>query len=243
MADKLTKDELRELRREQWKQEAEKKSKEEKIKKYGIWFLITLVVLAIIFVFYKAVSAPSTPTSQLIQVPSVEKNDIQTGPKDAKATLIEYSDFQCPTCGLYYPFVKQLSQDYKGKVNFVYRMFPLENVHKNALASSQAGYAAQLQGKFAQMEDQLFTKQSEWSDLADPKQMFMEYAKQAGLDTAKFEADYDSDIVKNEVSRQRDSATSIGVQGTPTFFLNGKMLSNPQGYDDFKKLVDEALKN
>lgn len=241
MADKLTKDQLRELRREQWKQEAEKKSKDEKIKKYGIWSLIALVAIGVIFIFYKAVSAPSTPTSQLIQVPPVEASDIQTGPKNAKATLIEYSDFQCPTCGLYYPLVKQLTQAYKGRVNFVYRMFPLENVHKNAFVAGQAAYSAQLQGKFAQMEDQLFTKQSEWSDLPDPKQKFVEYAKQAGLDTAKFEADFDSDAVKKEVSRQRDGAISIGVQGTPTFFLNGKMLSNPQGYDDFKKLIDQAL--
>jgi protein-disulfide isomerase len=242
VANKLTKDEMREQRRAEWKQEAEKKSKEEKIKKYGIWSVVALIVIAVGFVFYKAATTTSTPTNDLIKAPAVETRDIQTGPKDAKATLIEYSDFQCPTCALYYPLVKQLTDEYKGRINFVYRIFPLENVHPNAFASAQAAYAAHLQGKFWEMEDLLFTNQTKWAELADPKQTFVGYANQLKLDTAKFEADYDSDATKKEVSRQRDSATSSLVQGTPTFFLNGQLIDNPQGYDAFKKLIDEALK-
>jgi protein-disulfide isomerase len=240
MAEKLTKDEKRALRRAEWEQEEGKKEKEEKIKKYGILSLVVLVALAVGFIFYKAAVSSPTPANQSVNIPEASSEDIQTGPKDAKATLVEYSDFQCPACAINYPLVKQLSEEYKGKLNIIYRFFPLESAHPNAKISAQAAYAAHLQGKFWEMESLLFTNQNAWAGLPDPKQTFVEYAKQAGLDTAKFEADLMSEETIKVVETQRDSALSIGIQSTPSFFLNGEMIS-PQGYEDFKALVENAL--
>ena len=136
-------------------------------------------------------------------------------------TLVEFSDFQCPACLAVQAPLKELLKKYEGKVQFVYRNFPLTTIHKNAMMAAYAAETASAEGKFWQMHDKLFEKQSEWSSLADPKDKFAEYAVGMGLDKDKFLVGLESQAVKNAVSVDVLAATRYRLTGTPTFFVNG----------------------
>src|SRR5690606_8652134 len=112
-------------------------------------------------------------------------------------------------------------------VTFVYRHFPLDAAHPNAREAAYAAEAAGKQGKFFEMHDVLFEKQSEWSPLPDPKETFIGYAEALKLDIEKFTTDMDSKEVQDKVQNDFLSGNEFNVQGTPTFFLNGKRIPNP----------------
>lgn len=135
--------------------------------------------------------------------------------------LVEFSDFQCPACLAVQSPLTQILKKYEGKVQFVYRYFPLVSIHKNAQLSAQAAEAASRQGKFWEMHDKLFATQSAWEGEADPRQMFYNYATGLGMDGAKFMADLDSQDVKDAVDADALAANKDNLQGTPTFFVNG----------------------
>lgn len=157
-----------------------------------------------------------------------------------KATLVEYSDFQCPACRMYYPVVKQLAGEFGDKMIWQYKYFPLKSIHKNAEISAWAGESAKLQGKFNEMEDILFTKQDEWAN-ADALPLFTNYAVSLGLNKDKFLKDIDSAPVHDKVDADYAEGISLGIDGTPTFFLNGKKITNPNSYDEFKQLIQQAV--
>lgn len=171
----------------------------------------------------------------------VTDSDWSRGGKDAKAVLVEYSDFQCPACASFYPILQRLSSEYGDKLRFVYRFFPLKNIHPNAVLSAQAAQAAGLQDKFWEMHDILFEKQSDWAGLSDPHATFAEYAKTLKLDTAKFLSDLDSAPVKAKVQDSYSSGERSSVHATPTLYLNGKELQNTRGYGDLKSNIDRVL--
>lgn len=135
--------------------------------------------------------------------------------------IVEFSDLQCPACAAVQTPLKEILAKYEGKVSFVYRHFPLTNIHKNAMAAAQAAEAADLQGKFWEWHDLLFAKQVEWSGLPDPKPKFAEYAKELGIDPDKMLASMDSDEARGRVSADLLAATRYRLTGTPTFFVNG----------------------
>jgi formate-nitrite transporter family protein len=163
------------------------------------------------------------------------------GPENARVTVIEYADFQCPTCAAYAPVIEQLHDDYPDDLKVVYRYFPLQTIHPNATLAAQAAQAASLQGKFWEYHDLLFSRQSDWSDDNKAKEKFLSYAQELGLNVDQFTTDLDSKETKNRVNADYRSGLSAGVQGTPTFFLNGQPLENPRGYEAFKKAIDDKL--
>ena len=136
-------------------------------------------------------------------------------------TLVEFSDFQCPACQAVHLPLKQILAKYEGKVTLVYRNFPLTSIHKNAQAAAQAAEAAYLQGKFWEWHNLVFEKQSEWSGLTDPREKFSEYAQSLGMDVQQFATDAESQGAKNIVAGDLLAATRYGLNGTPTFFING----------------------
>lgn len=168
--------------------------------------------------------------------------DHQFGNSQSKVTLIEYLDPQCPGCGQLNPSMQQIMEEYKDKVHFVHRVFPLTDIHKNALAGSRALEAAGLQGKFFEMENVLFTNQSSWQSLSTAKaqEAFEGYAKQIGLDVEKYKTDYAGSQVFDAVSASRKRGEQMGVTGTPTLFINGEKITF-QTADDIRKLLDDAL--
>src|SRR6185369_17631925 len=156
--------------------------------KTTVWFAAGFLVVATIVVIVAAVlssgSVSGTPPSDT-PAPPITASEWSKGPKDAKVTLIEYGDFQCPACGTYYPMVKKINEEYGDKVLFVFRNFPLYTIHPNAGISAQAAEAAGLQGKYWEMYDLLFQKQDEWSSSNPAKAVeehFNGYAQSLGLD-------------------------------------------------------------
>lgn len=211
------------------------------MKKVAIWVGVIVIITASIWGLISLVNS-SSPASSISNLPSVSKEDITTGPKDAKVTITEYADFQCPACAAYHPLVKQLLAEFPKDIYFVYRFFPLTNIHQNALLASQAGFAANLQGKFWQMHDLLYENQKSWATEGNALDIFISYAEKIKLDMDKFKKDITSNEAKKFVEGELNQGISIGVNSTPTFFINGKQIQNPRSYDEFRKLVQDQIK-
>lgn len=238
---KLTKKEKKELRKTEWQEKAKLQERNEKIKKYSIWAGVVAVIVLVIGALIMLVNSPSSPSSQAANVAPVSEKDITKGKSDAKVTLIEYSDFQCPACAAYHPLVTQILEEYKDKILFVYRNFPLTNIHANAKIAAQAAYAAHKQNKFFEMGDLLFTNQKDWEKEGDPRGIFMDYARQLKLDAKKFQDDMNSNEAKKFIEDSENQAQSEGINQTPTFIVNGNKISNPASYEEFKKVLDDEL--
>lgn len=164
-----------------------------------------------------------------------------TGPKSAKVTVVEFGDFQCPACGVAYTVVKQIEKEYKGKVNFAFREFPLMG-HKNGYNSALAAEAAGGQGKFWEMYDKLYSNQKEWSDKNDAVEIFASYAKEIGIDADKFKEDVKNKKYDAKIQADLKDGNTLGINATPTFFINGKVYSGVLIYDDFKSRIESELK-
>jgi protein-disulfide isomerase len=157
------------------------------------------------------------------------------GPKTAKVTIVEFSDFQCPYCSKAADATSKIKEKYGSKVHFVFRQFPL-SFHQSADGAAQAALAAQEQGKFWEFHDAMFKNQSKLgrSDLEG-------YAKSAGLNVEKFKADLDSKKHADRVKADMKMGEEVAVQGTPTMFLNGKRVANPTDFDAISKDIEAAL--
>ncbi len=205
----------------------------------------TLWVVAVILGIFAllVVLAKTSKNTASGDATTVAADDWVRGNKDASVTLMEYSDFQCPACGAYYPIVKQLEEKYGNQIRIVYRHFPLTTIHQYAPIAARAAEAAGLQSKFWEMHDILFEKQKEWSD-SDPTEKFVEYARSLGLDVNRFRLDLDNQAVRDAVAADVARAQSLGLNSTPSFLLQGKRLQpNPGSFDEFKTLIDATLKN
>lgn len=179
-------------------------------------------------------------------------NDNVFGNKDAKVTIWEYGDFQCPGCGAAHANVKAITEKYKDNVRFVFRNFPLTSIHPHAFAASAAAEAAGLQGKYWEMHNKIFEMRDSWRDMTAEKRQtaFEQYASELGLDSTKFKTDIASKAVADKINFDRALGLKIGVESTPTFYLNKTKLSADVTSDimqgDGKKLtqaLDEALNN
>lgn len=204
---------------------------------------ITSVVITFIILFgvYKIVNKPLQ--INFPQTQELKSNDHIKWSTDKKNILVEYSDFQCPSCKGAHDFLKTIEAsgsadfDITKNVTFVYRHFPLYQVHDKANIAAYAAEAAALQGKFWEMTDLLFNNQQTWSTSNNPqKEYFLNYAKELKFDVGKFEKDSNSIEVKNRVAEDLKEAEQMGINSTPTFFLNGQKI-DVNSYNDFKKLL------
>lgn len=166
----------------------------------------------------------------------VSNVDHMLGPDHAPVTLVEYGDFECPNCKQAAPAVKLLLERFKERVRFVYRHFPLEDVHPHALLAAEAAECAGAQGKFWQMHDVLFANQEHLK----PKQLHG-YAEQLGLDMALYSAEMDDHVYLQRVREHIDSGLKSGVRGTPGFFVNGRIQDVSFGIRSLFDAVEAAL--
>jgi protein-disulfide isomerase len=157
------------------------------------------------------------------------------GPEDAKVTIVEFSDFECPFCTRAAEVVHQVRARYGDKVRFVFRQFPLPS-HSKAHLAAQAALAAHEQGKFWELHDLLFANQRELS-----RESLVNYAKQAKLNVAAFDRALDAQTYKAAVDRDASLGESVSVNATPTMFINGKRVPNPTAFEPVAKLIDAAL--
>lgn len=207
----------------------------------AVAFILILIAGA---AYYFASGGSTTDNSQnqtAIEGPT--ENDWIRGNKESNVSLIEYSDFQCPACGAYYPMVKQMKKEFGEKIAFVYRNFPLRQIHPNAQIAAQSAESAGNQGKFWEMHDVLFEKQKDWSlqDKDRVKETLAQYAQSLELDLDQFKTDLESKETKQKVDDDYASGNRYDVTATPTFFVNGKKIESPKSPSDFKKVLEDAL--
>ena len=164
-----------------------------------------------------------------------------TGKQDAAVKLVEYSDFQCPACGAYYPIVEQIVEKYKDRISFEYRHYPLTTIHRNAFAAARASEAAGKQGKFWEMYRLLFANQSAWSESDNSRTIFEGYARQLNLGMGQYRTDFASNETNGAINASIREFNELGLpQSTPTFLLNGKKIQ-PRDAADFSRLIDEQM--
>jgi protein-disulfide isomerase len=165
------------------------------------------------------------------------------GPETAPVVLEEFGDFQCPPCGRMHPVVQQIEKDYGERLRFVFRHYPLQQIHKNAFAAARASEAAAMQGKFWEMHDLIFDNQAQWAESAEPRPVFNDYARRLGLNVEKFQSDMAGQAVAERVMADYQRGNSLGVSGTPTFYVNGRELPGTQALDPayLRAQIDQAL--
>ena len=237
----MTKKERRELRRQEKQANRDKSVRGRTTKKIIFWLAVLVVIGGGLWAVYEyAGQTPSTESGADLSLPFSKEEWIK-GSADAKINLVEYSDFQCPACSAYHPMLEQLSSDFGDRLAFVYRHFPLKRIHPNAEMAARAAEAAGKQGKFWEMHDMIFDNQSNWSGMPSAKSAFVGYAESLGLDKKKFEDDIDSGEVKKSVDDDLASGEDSSVSATPSFYLNGKKITNPQSLDEFRQLITDAL--
>lgn len=192
------------------------------------------IILATVVIIIGALFFFSKPAPSITREEMVPPGTTATGSADAKVYLVEFSDFQCPACGAFKPYVDEIKASYMDKLLFAYRHFPLQQ-HQFAAPSAYAAEAAGEQGKFWEMYDFLFTNQEKLSD-----EKIKEGAQMLGLDLKKYEEAVKSDKIKSKIDKDLSDGQKFGVNGTPTFFLNGQKLELAS-FGDLKKAVNDAV--
>ncbi len=168
----------------------------------------------------------------------VAGNSPSMGAADAKVTVVEFSDFQCPFCAKGADVVTELKKKYGNKVKVVFKNFPLP-FHNHAEKAAQAGLCAHDQGKdnFWKMHDKMFADQAKLDESG-----LKETAKAIGLKLEAFEKCLTSNKFKGQVAKEMEEGRSVGVKSTPTFFVNGQMVNGAQPIEVFAEIIDEELK-
>jgi protein-disulfide isomerase len=189
------------------------------------WYIgIGLVIALVLIAFFVSRSSTKIDSDAIAQIPVNQPSAHLKGNLDSNLTLVEYSDFQCPACKAAAPDIAKLVEEFGDKFKLEYRHFPLRSIHPNAQIGAQAAEAAGMQGKFWEMHDMLFDKQSEWSQSFNPEKYFKQYAEELGINTDRFVYDLNSDVVKDVVNKQFSEAESLKLPGTPSFVVDGKIV-------------------
>jgi Protein-disulfide isomerase len=165
------------------------------------------------------------------------------GGQAANVIIEEFADYQCPTCAVMHPVMQQIQAAYGDRVKIVFRNFPLRTIHPKAYEAAVAVEAAGLQGKFWEMQALIFNNQQAWApNSSDHRKLFEDYAQKIGIDVEQFKNDMAGVAAKQRVDKDIERGNALGINSTPTFFLNGK----PVNYEDtefnrFRQLIDAEL--
>lgn len=203
-------------------------------KRFLLVFGVMIAVFAGLIFFNNDAGAPTAPG----QLTNHTYGEGQSG-----VTLVEYGDFQCPACFAYFPIVTQLKEQYKEQITFQFRHFPIVSAHRNAMAAHRAAEAASRQGKFWEMHDLLFANQKSWEGSNNAAETFEGYAGEIGLDMEQYKKDVADGTTAANVQADFKAGEEANVQGTPSFFLDGKQIESPQTFEEFDALIQEAIKN
>lgn len=199
--------------------------------------VVCAIFIAIVVVFSSSSSQTVSSDKQSALV-RADSNKIEV--KDAKVTLVEFGDYQCPACKAAQPTIEKIRSDYTGKITFVFRNFPLPQ-HQNAKVSSEAAEAAGEQGKYWEMNSLLYSQQNEWSELSNPIDKFVSYAKELNLNIDKFKQAIKDNKFDQKIKGDQTDGETLGVNSTPTFFLNGEKMVGGQDYNTWKSKIDALL--
>jgi protein-disulfide isomerase len=216
-------------------------------------FLAVLAAIVIIFAGIVLITSGGSNSSSSGSANKLSEH-IEGEGKD-HVTLTEYGDYECPYCGEYASTLDAVQQKYNQEIYFQFRNFPLTSLHPHAYAGSRAAEAAGEQGAYWKMHDLLYTQNqtyydsnetaSTWINAPDSvllSQYFDADAKQLGLNVAKFNTAYGSDAVNDVIAADMTEGQKLGIEGTPTFFINGKQITQPaNSVAAFSKAIDAAI--
>ncbi|HYO90924.1 MAG TPA: thioredoxin domain-containing protein [Pyrinomonadaceae bacterium] len=221
------------------------------MKRYLPFAIIAIVLFSVIVVAALLLRAPRQSTSpsqnqsatgrptgpQAGAVPPRSK-----GNENAPVTIEEFGDLQCPPCAAMHPALQKIEKEYGERVRIVFRHFPLTQMHPYALEAAQAVEAAGVQGKFWEMHDWMYLQQEKWSTAPNARQMFLQQAQNLGLNVEKFRQDMNSQEVRQRIVQDYNRGISLGVTGTPTLFINGKLVTSDQMTDEgIHALINSSL--
>lgn len=206
--------------------------------------LITIPAVILIFVGFFIVSSlndPQPPKQDFAATPLVLEDSHYLDQVGENApTLVEFLDFECEACASIYPTMEEIRAEYDGQINYVIRYFPLPG-HKNSMTSALAVEAAAQQGQFEAMYQKMFETQMSWGEKQDSQaHVFRGYAEELGLDMAKFDRAVTDPATQARVEKDFAAGQAIGIQGTPTMFLEGSLLA-PQTVTDITDALDSAI--
>jgi len=174
-----------------------------------------------------------------------EKEEVQSrGDPNAPITMVEFSDYQCPFCLRYFQeTLPQLLKDYveTGKVYYVFKDFPITQIHPQAIPAAVAARCAGQQDAYWEMHDKLFEEQSRWNNNPNADEIFAELAQDIGLDMDAFNACVADPAIVDQVNQNLAEGVAAGVQGTPAFFINGEFISGAQPYSVFQQTIERLL--
>lgn len=205
--------------------------------------IIAAIVVGMIglFVITNNVSTDQPKTSDTATLVKDDSHKLSTA-SDKKVTIVEFLDFECEACGANYADVERIVAEYKDKITYVVRYFPISS-HKNAQLAAQSVEAASKQGKFAEMYRKMYDNQTQWAEQQTAQTViFAKYASEIGLNMEQFNKDVADAATIARVKKDSTDGEALGVNSTPTFFFNGEQLQGMQKYDVLKQKIDAALK-
>ena len=219
--------------------------------KRNLPLLLILSVLVLAFgagvALYRAMTPANetTPPTQMatatIPLPGADPMRVRGG-ANAPVTIEEFGDFECPPCGALHPELVKIEKEYGDRVRFIFREFPLQ-IHKFAYDAARSAEAAGAQNKFWEMHDLLYEKKETWSLAPDARVLFVDYARSLGLDTERFSRDMIGDLASARVALDMRRGKSMGVVGTPSLFINGRMLTTAEMTPDgIRSSIQAALR-
>lgn len=209
---------------------------------FGVVSAVVIVLLGIGVYFYVLVRKNvdviqgNDNTNQATAADVDSPDAPYTGSADAHVVVVEFSDFQCPYCEQAFPVVRELINHYGDRIKFEYRNFPIAESHPNAEKAAEAGLCAHAQGKFWEMHDKMFINQSDLSVLA-----LKNYAKEINIDTTQFNTCLDQGTMESRVRKDFQDGLLAGVDGTPTFFINGYKFPGVPTLSDMEGTIDQLL--
>ena len=217
------------------------------MKRYLPFVIIAVVLGASIgagFFMFRSTRSESTNPSgpSPVAPPDTAKSSRDSTTPKGVVTIEEFGDYQCPPCGLLHPVLKTLKGEYGNRIELVFHHLPLTQLHKHALEAAYAAEAAKFQGKFWEMHNLLYESQSAWTDVGDFRPVAINYARQIGLDTARFQRDMDGLEVLTRVTADEQRANNLGVNSTPTVYLNGQLIPNDNfTVEGLRKEINQRL--
>lgn len=189
-----------------------------------------------LFTLFNGEGGPQAQAVDQTKLRTESSHTLGTGP----VTVVEFGDYQCPACAAAHPALKQLAEQNGSDVTFVFRNYPLTQIHRNAVASAKAAEAADRQGKFWEMHNKIYENQKAWENSGEAAAVFAGYAQELGMNVDQFNSDVADQAIKDRIDADVADGNAVEVAATPTVFINGVKYTGSYTYDALKKAVDDA---
>jgi len=189
-------------------------------------------------------SSPAASSSAVFsEKPVITTEGWAKGNLSAKTVLVEFGDFQCPSCAAARLKVDNVLKKFDKDLKVIFKQYPMPNIHRNAMVAAQASEAAGKQLKFWEMYELLFARQNEWVNVPDPLTFFLQYAAELQLDVEKFRQDILNGEIRNKIFRDLLEGQVAQVRSVPSFFLNGQMMQSVKSDAEFEALIAQAIRS